>query len=189
MQFKDFISKKVLVSVLAVVAVGLGVVAGLIYRSAHTQQLHSNSNNSYNQYSASADGAAVAAASTAGNPDNVNEGPVASTTKAAGSSTTSSAGKSSTNKASAKSTAAKSKTSTSPNSSSASGAKSASTAGTTTTTTGVDASCPIKGETNSKGKKVFYLANNKGYKRAKSEQCFSTMAEALAAGYANAAGQ
>jgi cytoskeletal protein RodZ len=188
MQFKDFISKKVLVSVLAVVAVGLGVVAGLIYRSAHTQQLHSNPNNSYNQYSASTGGAAVADASTAGNADNVSEGPVVSTTKTAGSSTTSSAGKSSTNKASAKSTAAKSKTSTSPNSSSASGAKSASTAG-TTTTTGVDASCPIKGETNSKGKKVFYLANNKGYKRAKSEQCFSTMAEALAAGYANAAGQ
>jgi hypothetical protein len=156
MQFKNFVSKKVLISGFAITAVGLGIVAGLAYRSAHGEQIHSNPNNAYNQYA------------SAGDPANVGDG-IAQSSAA---------------NSNAKASSTKIKTSTTSGNS-----KSTSTSKSATSTSAVDTSCPIKAVTNSKGKKVFYLANNKSYKRIKSQECFKTVLDATSAGYANAVGQ
>jgi hypothetical protein len=156
MQFKNFVSKKVLVSGLAITAVGFGIVAGLAYRSAHGEQIHSNSNNAYNQYTSKADTSSLGdgdAQSSAANTSTKASGTKAKTPTASGTS------------------------------------KSSSTSKAATSTSAVDASCPIKGLTNSKGKKVFYLANNNSYNRIKSQECFKTVVDATTAGYANATGQ
>ncbi len=52
--------------------------------------------------------------------------------------------------------------------------------------TAIDEACPVKAETNAKGKKVFYLPNMRGYAKVSSATCFKTAELAAAAGYASA---
>ncbi len=49
-----------------------------------------------------------------------------------------------------------------------------------------DAACMVKAETNSKGLKVFYLPNMRGYAKVPSTTCFKTAELAAAAGYKSA---
>lgn len=54
---------------------------------------------------------------------------------------------------------------------------------TAATTTAASASCVVKGNISSGGKKIYHVAGGAFYKTVKPEQCFNTETEAVAAGY------
>lgn len=60
-------------------------------------------------------------------------------------------------------------------------------AGTAGGTAQTEQSCPVKGYATPKGDKLFYVATDAAYARIKATECFTSIADAQAAGYTGAA--